>query len=365
MIAGGTTVWPNDIVGDPQELARESPHKLVCFLLSPFEPRDLFDPVHDAVRAACNLCAQAAGVNIECRRADTLYEAKAIHDDIWRHIVAADFLVVDVTGLNPNVMIEFGVAAATRRPSQVILIKAADDDSHLPFNAFAQRYLPYRRSIVGDQEFLGGLYQAMIQAVTPAPYVPQVLAPPPPSGFRVDFRDGDRPDLLLGPSMTHRRYLGDSLEYGSFYIFQNSWLLLTDGNYRNLRVRLRFRFSKIVGEPGDAFIGLSLRNQHFHANWGHLVLLRGDGRVVRTEPQDDLGNYRDIEVGSVNDFDYRSPEFLCFEAEFNDQALTFKVGNLAAPVFVSDMPYVYSAGKARLATSMCRILLREVELTPL
>jgi hypothetical protein len=110
----GTTVWPNDVVSDPQELDRDSPHRLICFLLSPFEPREIFDQVHKAVELACNFCAKSAGIEIECRRADTLHEAKTIHDDIWRHITSADLLVIDVTGLKPNVMIEFGVAAAVR-----------------------------------------------------------------------------------------------------------------------------------------------------------------------------------------------------------------------------------------------------------
>lgn len=179
-------MWPNDVVADPRELERDSPHRLVCFLLSPFDPPEVFNPVHDAVQAACNLCATSAGIAIECRRADTLHEAKTIHDDIWRHIAAADLLVVDVTGLNPNVMIEFGVAAALRRPGQVILIKSADDTSRLPFNAFAQRYVTYRKSILGDREFIIGLQAAMIQAITPAPYVP----PPRNRVGRLGFSGG-------------------------------------------------------------------------------------------------------------------------------------------------------------------------------
>jgi hypothetical protein len=89
-MTAGTTVWPNDALIDPQELIREAPHRLVCFLLSPFEPRDVFDQVHKAVTIACDNCAKSAGIEIECRRADTLYEAKTVHDDIWRHIIAAD-----------------------------------------------------------------------------------------------------------------------------------------------------------------------------------------------------------------------------------------------------------------------------------
>jgi len=258
-------------------------------------------------------------------------------------------------------MIEYGVAAALRRPHQVILIKSDEDQSRLPFNAFAQRYLTYRRSLLGDQSFIQGLYQSMIQAVTPAPYLP-VVNGGAPTDFRVDFKDGDRPDLVLSPSITHRRRVGDCLEYGSFYVFRNSWLLLTNTDYRNVRVRIRFRFSSIVKEPGDGFLGVSLRNQHFHANWGYLVFLRTNGKVQRTEPEDDRGKYHDVDVGQLTDFDYRSTDFLDLRAEFNDEQLVFSVGSVRARVNVSEMPYVYSAGKVRVSTSFCRVLIQEIEL---
>jgi len=361
----GSTVWPNDVVADPRELERASPHRLVCFLLSPFEPADVFDPVHDAVRAACDLCAQSAGIEIECRRADTLHEAKPIHDDVWRHIAAADLLVVDVTGLNPNVMIELGVAAALRRPGQVILIKAADDSSRLPFNAFAQRYVRYHKSILGDQEFLAGLQAAMIQAITPAPYVPHPPISGTDSNLQVNFRNGDRPDLILSPPVTHRRRVGDYLEYGSFFVFRNSWLLITGAEYRNLRVRVLFRFQSLAKDPGGAFFGLSLRNHHFFANFGHLIYLRADGLVLRTEPLNEVRDYRDVEVGKISGFDHESTEMIEMVAEFDEDRLAFKIDTVECEVKVSEMPYVYGAGKARLCTQQCRVFISEVELTPL
>jgi hypothetical protein len=364
-MAAGTTVWPNDAIIDPQELYRESPHRLVCFLLSPFAPRELFDQVHAAVVLACDLCAKSAGIEIQCRRADTLYEAKAIHDDIWRHIASADLLVVDVTGLNPNVMIEYGVAAAVRRPHQVILIKAEDDESRLPFNAFAQRYLPYRRSILGDRDFIHGLHMAMIQAVTPAPYVPLSLAAPPQRGFNVDLRQGDRRDWILSPGITHRRQMDDGLEFGSFYVFRNSWLLLGGSDYQNVRARIRFRFLEIQKEPGSGLVGLSLRNQHFHSNWGHMVFLRADGQVLRTEPEDDRGNYHDIDVAPIPGFHYQQQTFVDLEAAIDDAGLRFNVGGVIGQLPISTMPYVYGAGKVRVVTSMCRVRIQEVELQQL
>jgi hypothetical protein len=361
----GSTVWPNDITLDPQELMRDSPHRLVCFLLSPYEPRDVYDQIHGAVALACKLCGQSAGIDIECRRADTLYESKTIHDDIWRHIAGADLLVIDVTGLNANVMIEYGVAAALRRPHQVILIKSKDDQSRLPFNAFAQRCLPYRPSILGDQDFINGLHQSMIQAVTPAPFEPPSLLKILNKQFNIDLRKGDRPDLILSPGITHRRLVDDGLEFGSFYVFRNSWLLLTGDEYRNVRARIRFRFQDILNEPGKAFLGVSLRNQHFHANWGHLVFMRADGRIARTEPIDDYGKYQDVEVDALKAFDYRKKEYIDLSVEIDDKRLLFSVGGVEGEVAIATMPYVYAAGKVRVVTSMCRVRIQEVELTPL
>jgi hypothetical protein len=366
MSASENSVWPNDVVGIPRELERDSPHHLVCFLLSPFVPSEVFDPVHKAVAKACDLCMQSAGIQIECRRADTLHESKAIHDDIWHHIAAADLLVIDVTGLNSNVMFELGVAAAMRRPTQVILIRDAAERSHLPFNMFAQRVLPYSRSIVGDEDFLAGLKNAMTKAITPAPYTPPT-AQAATNGLRVDFQHGDRPDIVLSPGVTHRRLIDGCLEFGSFYVFRNSWLLLTAAEYQNVKARVRFRFADLVNgnKPGDAFLGISLRNQHFHANWGHLIHFHADGRVVRTQPTDDLGGCHDVDVGVVPDFDYRTRDFVEMTCTLTDDKLSMEVGSVQTNLPISDMPYVYGAGKVRISTSLCRVQIREIELTPL
>jgi hypothetical protein len=357
------SVWPNDIVRQPRELDRDSPHHLVCFLLCPFSPKARSDLVHDAVRTACALCAQSAGIQIECRRADTLHEAKAIHDDIWRHIAAADLLVIDVSELNPNVMFEFGVAAALRRPTQVILVKSADDTSRLPFNAFAQRYLTYRHSIVGDQGFLASLHAAMIQAITPAPYVPTGAADAV-GAIDVDFKSGDRPDLLLSPGMTHRRKVDEYLEYGSFHVFRNSWLLVTRNEYRDVTVCVQFRFAEIFGAPSEAWFGVSLRNQHFHANWGHLVFARADGKVSRGEPLDEQGNYQDVRVGALPGFDHTSKDFIEMRVSFSAERFCLKVGSVSEDIAINAMPHVYGSGRVRISTSRCRVQIRRVNLVP-
>jgi hypothetical protein len=356
------SIWPNDVALDPRELTRDSPHQLVCFLLSPFSPQEIYDEVHEAVTAVCQACAKAAGVEIDCRRADTYTEAKPIHDDVWRNIAAADFLIVDVTGLNANVMIELGVAAAFRRPQQVILIRAADDSSGpLPFDAFAQRYLPYRRGILGDREFFENLMSSMIYAITPAPYCPPTNLTNEPS-FLVDLRQGDRPDLLLSPGLTHRRMTKEALEFGSFYVYRNSWLILGNREYSEASVRIRFRFSEIP-KPNQGFVGISLRNHHFLANWGHMVCFNTAGHVWRTVPLDENGTYNNVDFADVPGFNAASPEFIDLSVAITDSKMSLNVLDLAGDFPISEMPYVFAAGKIRVSTSMCRIQLQEVEVS--
>ena len=367
MVPTDTTVWPNDVVFDPQELSRKSPHSLVCFLLCPFNPQADFDQVHAAVKFACELCLVTTGIEIECRRADTLYVSKTIHDDIWHHIAAADFLIVDVTGLNANVMYEYGVAAAIRRPYQVIAIKSKDDESRHPFDVGPLRYLTYSRSVTGDRDFIENLGRSMLQAVTPAPYVPW-SAKADVNGFStIDLRNGDRRDVILSPGITHRRLAEDGLEFGSYYVFRNSWLLLTQATYHHVRARVRFRFLDILKESEPGYLGVSLRNQHILANWGgHMVWLQTDGRVMRTEPKDDRGDYQNVEVDLLPGFDYRKPDFVDLTVEINEDRLAFSVGNMTQhEVLVKDMPYVYGAGNIRVTTWKCRVRIQEIELTPL
>ena len=60
----------------------------------------------------------------------------------------AQLSIVPVTGRDPNVIIDFVVAAALRRPTQGILIKSADDSSRLP--------LTYSFDRRGAAQLLGG-----------------------------------------------------------------------------------------------------------------------------------------------------------------------------------------------------------------
>jgi hypothetical protein len=81
-----------------------------------------------------------------CHRADHALSPSAIISDIIKSIFSADVIVADVTGSNPNVFYELGVAHTIENKTLVICEKT---DKKLPFDLAAYRVIFYRRSIKG------------------------------------------------------------------------------------------------------------------------------------------------------------------------------------------------------------------------
>lgn len=361
-----TAVWPNDVVSAPQMIPRDHPFEVICLLLSPFKPKDQFDQVTVAVKLACDLCRERSAISVKCIRLDMLFESKPIQDDIWRYTQLADVIVIDVTNFNPNVMFEFGVAAAVRRPNQVILIKSNDDESQQPFDIAPHRCLVYHRAIVGDANFVERLAASIAQASTPAPYVPPTALSDAHGFTTLDLRNVDRSDLLLAPAVSHRRIAEDGLEVGSFFRWDHSWVQFTRSQYRNVRARVTFRFSEILPGSDKAHFSLGIRSQHYLANWaGYMLLVGSDGNVWHTEPKDDAGGYDDILHEPLESFDPCKDEFIELSAEINDERLALRVANAHREIPIRDMKYVYNAGYVKVAMWKCRVRIQQVELTPL
>jgi hypothetical protein len=72
-------------------------------------------------------------------RADDLFRPSPIIRDIWEYINNSKVLLADITGLNPNVMYELGLAHAIAKP--VILI--SDNIKNVPFDLRHLRILIY------------------------------------------------------------------------------------------------------------------------------------------------------------------------------------------------------------------------------
>ncbi|GAH33012.1 unnamed protein product, partial [marine sediment metagenome] len=111
-----------------------TPRRSECLVLMPFGEE--IDAIY--------IGAIAPGVEdagLSPVRADDLRQDPFIPRDIWRAIHEAEMIIADVTGNNPNVLWELGVAHGRHRP--VIMLTQSIGD--LPFDLMSVRAVPYSR----------------------------------------------------------------------------------------------------------------------------------------------------------------------------------------------------------------------------
>lgn len=104
----------------------------VAFVLMPFAAE--FDDVYEHVIQA-TLVVEGFSVS----RADEARNSRSIMHDVIQGIVSADLIVVDLTGTNPNVYYELGLAHAFGK--KVILL--TQDIEEVPFDLRAYRVVTY------------------------------------------------------------------------------------------------------------------------------------------------------------------------------------------------------------------------------
>lgn len=159
---------------NPPAQAPESGAEPACFIVMPFGQPDSA-AVHHVLREAC---LQAG---LHPLRGDDLYTPTDILDDIWRGITGAHCVIADITGRNPNVLYELGIAHTLAKPV-LILSRRAED---IPIDLATRRVIVYGTADGGDwQAALATAVQTALQtlvreyplAVPTA--VPRTAAPP-------------------------------------------------------------------------------------------------------------------------------------------------------------------------------------------
>jgi len=104
----------------------------ICFVLMPFS--DPFNKYYEVIIAPA---IESCGIRSE--RADSLFGPANIVFDIWEGIKRARILIAELTGRNPNVMYELGLAHAIEKP--VILL--TQDINDVPFDLRSLRCIVY------------------------------------------------------------------------------------------------------------------------------------------------------------------------------------------------------------------------------
>jgi len=120
------------------------------FVLMPFAER--MKPIYDdQIRASIEM------LGLTVSRADDLFAAEEIVSDVWTAIHNCKVIVADLTGRNPNVFYEIGIAHTVGRPT--ILMSQSIDD--IPFDLRHRRCIVYEYTPRGMQAFTRALVESI------------------------------------------------------------------------------------------------------------------------------------------------------------------------------------------------------------
>ncbi len=126
----------------------------LVFVLMPFD--EPFDEVfEDHIRPTVNKID-----GLRCMRADDIYDNREIMEAIWRFINEARIIIAELTGRNPNVFYETGIAHTVGK--EVILITQSMED--VPFDLRHLRCIVYQRTARGCKRLEQDL-ENMIRAI--------------------------------------------------------------------------------------------------------------------------------------------------------------------------------------------------------
>src|SRR6266478_368610 len=118
-----------------RSLPRESESAGICFTIMPFG--GWFDDYYEQIYLPA---IQSSG--LVAKRADDLFRPSAIVHDIWELTKQAKVVLAELSGRNPNVFYELGLAHALAKPA--ILVAQTMED--VPFDLRALRVIVYDRN---------------------------------------------------------------------------------------------------------------------------------------------------------------------------------------------------------------------------
>ena len=113
--------YPRDYIIPNQEIEVGT-----AFVVMPIRPE--FDLPLGVITDVCNT------LGIKARRADDIARQDFIMSNILDGIAKSEIVIVDITGNNPNVFYELGIAHSLRTRQTIIIITQDEDVSRSPFD---------------------------------------------------------------------------------------------------------------------------------------------------------------------------------------------------------------------------------------
>ncbi len=120
--------------------------KKSCFLITPLGEKNSLTRVRaDAVCGAL-IGPLMETYELDLVRGDGIPDQGNVMVQVVREMLDATVVVADLTGLNPNVLYELGIADAFRKP----VLRLVDDPTCLPFDFRGDRTIPLRSTADGN-----------------------------------------------------------------------------------------------------------------------------------------------------------------------------------------------------------------------
>ncbi|NOT85747.1 MAG: hypothetical protein HOP02_13435 [Methylococcaceae bacterium] len=143
--------------------------KLKCFVIMPFSEE--FHPIWEAIKDV-----GIKDCHITVARADSHTKQPLLTENVFSHIDDCDLVVIDITGLNLNVIFEFGYAVNKKK---YIIAISQEEAKSLPADLRNYLYLPYNKDQLEE--------------------------------FKIDLRNRYREELKKIEDDRHRKYLENQI----------------------------------------------------------------------------------------------------------------------------------------------------------
>lgn len=137
-----------------------------CFVVMPFS--DSFTEIYEEIYIPA-----IQSVGLEPLRADAIYDNQAIIHDIKQSIQDATLILAEVTGRNPNVNYELGIAHALEK--EVVIVTSNSED--VPSDYRHLRYIRYNSSGIGWDRKLSSELTATLRTVLDRLNIPTTPGP--------------------------------------------------------------------------------------------------------------------------------------------------------------------------------------------
>lgn len=123
-----------------------------CFIVMPFGVKDLEDLYSEFILPVLADC------KLDCARGDDIFGSNVVMDDVRAAIAKADLVIADLSGQNPNVFYEVGIAHTLGKP--VLLLSQSIED--VPFDLRHRRVLPYEYTPIGCKRLVARLREHVL-----------------------------------------------------------------------------------------------------------------------------------------------------------------------------------------------------------